>query len=317
MNIIVGAYAASPAHAVWRPKLEKEYFSALADIVGLGGFELPWINGLHPHDETWLLTHLPPHLDIVLTDIGATVQRLAADSRFGLASLDESGRRAALIQTQRVRDGVHRLNQAAGRRVVTAVELHSAPLAKDGHASALAKSLGVIATWDWAGASLLIEHCDASVEGQRAEKGYLRLEDELTAIATSGQDVGISINWGRSAIELRDANQVTEHVRTASEAGSLRAIVFSGAANEPSLFGGPWEDAHLPLAPSERFPRGEPTSLLTEERLSRTLAVAGNLDWVGLKFGWRPPGSPVSDRVSMIADGVRVVQDATRQPLSQ
>lgn len=260
-GIIVGAYAASPAHARWDPRAEEEYLQSLADVDAIAGVELPWVGSLHPHDDTWLLDNLPRRFGIVVTDIGATVAALAVDPQFGLASRDDEGRRRALLAAAQVRDGVERLVDSRGRPVVHAVELHSAPLGRDGSAGALAESLAEVASWEWNGARLLLEHCDAHVEGQRPEKGYLSLQHELDAISLSGTDIGVSLNWGRSAIELRDASLVLEHVALARSEGRLAALVLSGAAAAESHFGPAWTDAHLPFPPSSEFPSGEPTSV--------------------------------------------------------
>jgi len=310
MAIMVGAYAASPAHTQWNPTLEQEYLEALSALRSVRGLELPWIDGIHPHDSDWLLAHWPESMDVMLTDIGGTVTRLSRDARFGLASTGEDGRLEAVAQARRVRDDVSRLNDHTGRGAVIAIELHSAPLASAGSSDALARSLEEISTWDWGGGALLIEHCDALVDGQQPEKGYLSLDHEVAAIEKSGTDVGLSLNWGRSAIELRSAARVLDHVTRARESGRLRSVVFSGAAATAGAFGNPWVDAHLPLAASPDFPAGDPHSLLTLGEVRATLAMAGPLDLVGIKFGWKKAGAPVADRVAMIESGAELVMDA-------
>lgn len=302
MRVIVGAYAASPAHTTWDPLLEAEYYEQLAAVPGLRGLELPWLGGLHPHDDRWLLKSLPSAWDLVVTDVGGTVIRLSEDPRYGLGSRDAVGRRAAVDDVARLRDDVDRLNQAVGRRAVIAVELHSAPLASNGDSESLAQSLTEICGWDWGGARVLIEHCDTLVEGHIPEKGYLSLPDELSAIELSETPVGIALNWGRSAIELRDADRVLDHIALA--ANHLSALVFSGASSLSSAFGSAWTDAHLPFATEES------TSLLNADRAAAALAAAGRLDWVGLKMGWRPVDAPIADRVRMIADGIRLIGEA-------
>ncbi|MGV8851639.1 MAG: DUF4862 family protein [Rhodoglobus sp.] len=309
-GIIVGAYAASPTHSRWNPPLEAEFLTALSSIPGVAGIELPWINGIHPHDNEWLLSNFPSNLDVMITDIGGTVTRLAADSHFGLASSDRHGRAAALDQVKRVRDDAERLNNALGRAGVVAIELHSAPLATGGHSAALAESLAEISLWDWAGAALLVEHCDALVDGQKPEKGYLTLQDEIAAIAASEAEIGISLNWGRSAIELRSAERVIEHITLAASSGLLRSMIFSGASDHKGAFGGPWEDSHLPLVASREFPYGDEHSLLTLDRVRQSLEIADALDWVGVKFGWKRTDLPVESRVHMLRDAVKAVASA-------
>lgn len=309
----VGAYAASPAHQRWQPDLEHEYLHALAALPHVAGLELPWIDGLHPHDDEWLLRNLPVGMDVILTDIPGTVRRLAHNSSFGLASADTSGRAEALNVLARIRDDVHRLNDRTGRATVQVLELHSAPRASAGRPELLADSLEQLATWDWDGTKLVIEHCDAEVPQRRPEKGYQSLSAEITAIQQSGTDVGISLNWGRSAIELRDPDRVTDHITYAADAGLLHGLIISGASNQPSVFGPGWTDAHHPFEKSARHPHGERTSLLTEDRVTSAFAAAGPLLWAGVKLGFPYPTADVSDRVAMIADALDAI-DRCRIP---
>lgn len=306
-GVIVGAYAASAAHSVWSPRLERELFDGLAALPLVRGLELPWTTGLHPHDDAWLLANLPAGFDIVLTSIPGTVARLRHDADFGLASRAPDGRTAALAEALRLRDGVRRLNDARGRASVLAVELHSAPSAQKGGTDAFTASLAELAGHDWDGARLVVEHCDAMVPGHPAEKGFLGLHDELSALDRVGDVVGLSINWGRSVIELRDADSVTEHITAAARRGHLRGLMFSGASSRDGAYGAAWADAHLPAAPSADFPDGEPSSLLTQRHIEKSLRLAGDLDWVGLKFGWQPADSPVRKRVAMIGQAAQMI----------
>lgn len=311
---IVGAYAASPAHSRWNPALEKEFFTFLDAVPTVRGLELPWLGSLHPHDDRWLEANLPRRFSNVVTDIGATVSAVAADPAYGLASTDARGRRAAIHQASRLRDDVHRLNDAIGAQSVLAVELHSAPLASAGSAGMLRASLTEVAGWDWDGATLTIEHCDSEVAGQAPEKGYLSLADELDAIASSGTGIGLSLNWGRSAIELRRADAVRQQVAMAASSGLLRGLMFSGASDRAGRFGPAWIDAHLPMAPTPEFPLGEPTSLLTEELLRECVDAAGDVQWSGIKYGWKPQHSPVVERVQMVTAGVDILLRSFRRP---
>lgn len=300
----VGAYAASPAHQQWQPALEREYLQAVTALPRVAGLELPWIDGLHPHDDQWLLSNFPSGADVLLTDIPGTVQRLAQQPTFGLASPDTENRAEALCIVARMRDDAHRLNDHMGRATVRTVELHSAPRASSGHPNALADSLEQIAAWDWDGAELVIEHCDTEVAGQKPEKGYLSLSAEVEAIKRSGTNVGISLNWGRSAIELRNPDRVTEHITYAAASGLLQGLMVSGASDRKSILGPAWTDAHHPFQASTLHPHGEPTSLLTEERLTKAFTAAGPLGWAGVKVGFVGGPGGLSSRVTMIADAL-------------
>lgn len=313
-GVFVGAYAASPAHSAWDARLESEFFDGLDAVPELRGVELPWMGALHPHDDAWLLRSFPRRFDAVLTSIPGTMKRLGTTPLYGLASRDADGRAAALAEAGRIRDAVRRLNDAVGRRAVTAVELHSAPSAGRGDVASLAASIAELSadadTWD--GATIAIEHCDAFVPSHQPEKGFLDLTDELAAIADRPAWVGLSINWGRSAIELRDGELVTAHIRQAAASGRLRGLMLSGASAELSPFGGPWVDAHHPMTPSSSFPYGEPSSMLTEDLLRDAIAAAAAVDWLGFKFGWADREAPVEPRVDMIATAAAAVTAASQ-----
>ena len=318
-GIIVGAYAGSPTAHRWDPAVESSYLAGLAEVAGIRGLELPWLGSLHPHDEPWLLATLPPRWRVVLTSVGYTVAAVARDPRHGLASDDAGGRRAAVANVTQMLAGVRRLNDSAGSSVVTAVELQAGPgphPSSSASAAALATSLAEIGAWNWEGAAVLLEHCDARVPGQAHAKGFLPLGDEIAAIRSSGVPVGIALNWGRSAIELRSASRVLEQVREARDADLLGAVMFSGVADRPSVYGDAWADAHLPFAPEpgSADPTGysEPASMLTVALARSALAEAGGLLYSGIKFAWRPAGASVDHRVAMIRQSVALLTEAAR-----
>ncbi|WP_460533231.1 DUF4862 family protein [Humibacter ginsengiterrae] len=308
---VVGAYVASPALVEWDPHREDDYMTALADDTRIGALELPWTGTLHPHDESWLLSHWPKELHAVLTDIPWTAQRLTADPASGLASADDQGRARAIRAALRLRDAARRLSDAVGARAVCAVELHSAPRTGRRSVDALARSLEQLSACDWDGAQLVVEHCDALVPEHAPEKGFLSLDDELASVRLAQVDVGLSLNWGRTAIELRDADGVAGEVRRVAESGLLRGLMISGASDRDGAFGAAWVDAHHPFLRSQRHPSGDPVSLLTEERVAACFSVAGRLDWRGLKVGWPPrvPGT-VQQRVDMIRRGLDALDRA-------
>jgi len=306
---VVGAYAASPAHQNWDPEQEELFFQGLSKLPSVAAFELPWMGSLHPHDDEWLLTRLPESIDAVITDIPFIMQRLADNARFGLASSDEAGRQAALTAVARVRDDAVRLNDRKGRPVVRAIELHSAPRREGSSTEALVASLSEIASWDWQGAELLIEHCDAQIDGRKPEKGFLRLDEEIRAISAADAGFGLSINWGRSAIELRSAEGVAAQVAEAAESGLLRGLMISGASDRTGVLGRAWLDAHHPFRQSERHPLGDPASLLTDDLAGAAIQAAGAGVWLGVKVGWAVAGGAVADRVRMVGHGLDVIAE--------
>jgi hypothetical protein len=173
MGFLIGAYAIAPA------ALEDEaaLLAGLAARADVRGLELPFTGALHRSDEPWLLARLRPDWDHVVTLIPGTMGRLQADKVFGLASADMA--RQALA-------AVARLNEAVGRAAVIAVEVQSAPsrgpAGAMGSAEAFARSLAEVASWDWFGARIVVEHCDAHRAGHPQHKGFLSLDDELAAI---------------------------------------------------------------------------------------------------------------------------------------
>lgn len=315
-GVLVGAYAASPAFAHWDAALERTFYDGLDAVPEVRGLELPWTGTLHPHDDGWLLAHFPRRFDAVLTAIPGTMRRLQTDPGYGLASTDPDGRGAAVREALALRDAARRLDDACGRAAVVAVELPSAPRAT-GTADALRRSLGeLVEAGGWDATAIVVEHCDAFAADRPVEKGFLTVADELEALRDLPAGVGMSVNWGRSAIELRDPDRVAGQIGEVAAAGRLHGLMFSGASAEATAFGGPWVDAHHPLAPTPGFPGGEAASLLTLERLESAAAAAVELRWAGFKFGWADPNAPVAPRVEMIAAAARIVSSVTRGEVS-
>lgn len=278
MSLVVGTYPVDPVDPV-----ESRHFYDELDRCGLyGALELPVDAG----GARAVPAAVPVGWSLVLTAIPGTTQRMGGDPGFGLASTDQDGRRRALDFTAALRDDVARLADS-GRRIL-AVQLHSAPRGR-GSAAALRDSLTEVVEWDWAGAAITIEHCDALVEDHAPEKGFLPLDDEIDVAAqvraTSGVPVGITINWARSVIETRDAEEPARHLGRATEAGVLSGLMFSSCAPTATEFGYPWIDAHLPA----REVPGAPTdTLLTAAYVRACLAAAGPHLYTGLKIDLLP-----------------------------
>jgi hypothetical protein len=297
--LVVGAYATSPAptatsRAAGGP--EAAFYEALLRACAAGefqGFEVPLLKGgvMHAFDEAWLLSRVcaAPVSALVLTLVPATMAAIAGgDEMFGLASACPRGRAAALELARAGLAAVGRLNAAAGRPVVVAVELHSGPSRPAGasHAAALQESLVEIAGWQgWAGASLSVEHCDAVARGVAAPafppaKGFLTLEEELSAVrgaraqlaarGAASAPLSVCVNWARSVLETRDPGTAAAHAAAAREAGLLGGLIFSGCSGEPvEAYGGAWKDSHWPM------PEDAPGSLLTERAVALALRAAG------------------------------------------
>lgn len=280
-SAIVGAYASLPA----TPEDRDAYYRALAALPGVRGLEIPFRDDLGDGDGVVALAaRLAPHWDrSIVTAVPGTMVRVWAEPSFGLVFVTPEGRAAALALTRRMRDAVEALTTAAGRPVVAGVELHSAPSGvpgRDHSAAAFGESLAEAADWDWCGAVLLVEHCDAYVSPDRGEKRLLPIEDEIAVLRSLGHPgVRMSLNWGRSALEAQDAAAPLEHVRLARSAGLLEGITFSGAAPVDTRYARAWMDGHLPLSDDE------PASVMTPDRVRECAAEA--LDPAG-------PGAPAS-----------------------
>jgi hypothetical protein len=315
MRMIVGAYAISPAATTWNEAGETALYDGLKTMQNVRGLEVPFTGTLHRHDEKWLFAHIDKSWDFVVTLIPGTMGTLQQNPKFGLASTDAAGRKAAVDFARSAREAVSRLNAATGRNAVIAVEVQSAPsLGKPGAASsvdAFAESLAEVAGWDWQGARIVIEHCDALKPSHPAAKGFLPLADELKAIAKANksakQQIGVAINWGRSVLENRRAETGAEHIAEARKAGALSGIMFSGAGGAATPYGA-WEDSHMPHAPAPGLKHAAEGSLMTEEEIRRSLTAAGQgLDFVGAKIGVRPADAPVATRLGLIQDLITLV----------
>ena len=169
------------------------------------------------------MPRLPSHLDFTLTTIPDAMDSMARDPAVGLASTDPAGRRTALRNACRAADAVRQLNDATGRQAVTAVHIFSSPR-PGGHgrgadAGALRASLAELAGYDWDGARPVLEHCDAAGGRGPGIKGFLALEDEISATLAAGAGTGIAVNWARSVIEQRDTAAPVRHAKLASGSG--------------------------------------------------------------------------------------------------
>lgn len=274
-SFVVGAYASLPEG--W--ELQREYYRLLGEQSWIHGAELPYPGNLADYGElTWLSMNLPKrwHRNTV-TLIPGTMQRVWKDASFGLASPDPEGRAAAVELVRDAWKAIMRLADARGVNDVTFVEIHSAPT-RIATAASMCRSIEELMTWDWGGSRLVVEHCDRYVEGRRPEKGFLSIEDEIVICRRTG--VGLTVNWGRSCVEGRDAATPLAHVRAACENGVLRGLMFSGAGPDATQYGYEWIDGHLPMTDDESG------SLMDDEAVyacAETALNAEGLEYLGAK----------------------------------
>ncbi|MBO1752468.1 DUF4862 family protein [Actinotalea sp. BY-33] len=293
------------------PAEEAELYAAVRDlpIAGLEAPLLPEDHGLL--SPAWRERNLDPAWDLLVTCIPTVMHRLGDGDRYGLASTDHAAREAALADVARARDLARTLAEEQGRPVVTGIQVHSAPGPGRGSLDSLRRSLTTLAGWDLAGARLLLEHCDARVEGQDAAKGFLTLDEEIATLEALGPDarIGLSINWGRSAIEGRSAQTPVDHARAARDARLLGALVLSGAADTETAWGPAWSDAHIPpRGPHPALARSS-GSLLDVEQVRRTLVAAGPVP-VAVKVAVRPSTATVDERVAVARASLALLEDA-------
>ncbi|HET7723064.1 MAG TPA: DUF4862 family protein, partial [Propionibacteriaceae bacterium] len=161
MRVHVGAY---PTYGRADSPEAARVVTLLAASPLVAGLEVPFADGrlVLPDAPT------PSDWGHVVTLMPATMSVLVADPAWGPASEDPAGRAAAVDLLRTVRDVV------AARTDVAAVELQSAPT-RTGSAAAFAATLSAVASWDWNGVDLVVEHCDAWTSAHAPEKGFLSL----------------------------------------------------------------------------------------------------------------------------------------------
>lgn len=340
---VAGVYAQldqlRPVNVPWSPGVEEKFLRGIFELPVVG-LELPLLeNGeVHGHDPRWLMQQIfqnRPDMKFVLTGIPHTMAQLTAyGPEYGLASADQNGRRAALLDgCQRgLYEQTVRLKQVFGPDAVVAVELHSAPTAAPGRSSAdkLYQSLTELLRLDWGKTVIILEHCDALVPGNDPHrKGFLRLQDELAVIVALRDEAErkgrpapkLGINWARSAIEGRNAETAETHIRELVASDALGTLFFSGCSDQAVKGQSEWADCHLPPASDENVTQLglshlESASLLTPVHMRRCFAAAKSVAdlLVGVKILQMrdASGGAVSPEsaVGAVKDALRLISDS-------
>ncbi|WP_333607485.1 DUF4862 family protein [Arsukibacterium sp.] len=317
MKYYVGAYAASPNHSEWNPARETAFYQQLKVLPNVKGLEHPFLSALHQHDDNWFLANIDPSWDYVFTCIPGIMNALGQNPLFGIASNDEAGRQAALGFMQQACAAIAKLNAHLGRQAVRAIQIQTAPARHKAHSSkaALAASINTMLSWDWQGAKIVIEHCDAYVDSHAPSKGFLALTDELEVLTQlnanlpAAQQLGMVINWGRSVFETRRVAGALEHIKAAQAAGLLSGVMFSGVSDQDSAYGA-WRDSHQPPRRSEQVVHGEPGSWMTEQAMHQCLAAcsyARQLFVLGVKIGIRPLAADIAERIGYLRDTLAIL----------
>jgi len=320
MKYIIGAYATAPSLAINDKSLEIKFYDKLTDAIPqIKGLEIPFFGEeIHQFGSNFLLDIINPSWDNVLTCIPGTMSYLSKQPSFGLASNNKEGRGAAIDMYKRANKILRKMNDKYGKRSVIAVQIITSPsIGKKNVSSSIdsfLQSLDEIMSWDWEGAKIVIEHCDRFIPNQSFEKGFMSIEDEVKALLmiSSTYDIGITINWARSAIEGRSPNMPIEHLEIASKNNLLSGLIFSGTSNNDDFYG-EWKDTHMPFAQSYNSEYYENNSLLTLDNIKQTLACIDikKLDYLGVKLLSMPIDRPDIDRrVGVNLDAISILNQA-------
>ncbi|WP_058235001.1 DUF4862 family protein [Devriesea agamarum] len=301
--LVVGAYAALPA----TPHDQDLFYTRLAERQLATALEIPF-KGYDGDPLTDGLDHLAGQVrgrfvDSVITLIPGTMMRVGTNPTFGLASVDPEGRAQALDLVRRALSAADGLRDRTGENSVAALHVHSAP-SVTADREAFARSLEDLLPIIPDGIRLIVEHCDAYDPKVTGEKRFLTLDDEIEVVRGTG--IGITINWGRSALEAHDADRPRQQIAQLVAEGLLEGVMFSGAGPDNNAYGVGWADLHLPLAADE------PTSLMDAEVVAQCLAAAGGTErFSGAKIQV-PADSDVEGRLDVIASIIDAIRSASR-----
>ncbi len=249
----------------------------------VGALEMPLSEALGERECLGTLRNGLPEVvadfwNVVITCIPTVMGKLGADPHYGLASKDDAGRQAAIADVRRALELARSTAELSGLRRVRAVEIHSAPRHGMSSTDAFEASLTELLNVEAAGAALVVEHCDATRSGRPPEKGFLEISEELAVLEAIDHDrLGLSVNWGRSAIEGRSAGTPVEHVALAANARRLSGVMFSGASPVDGPWGAPWSDGHMAPRGAGSTPSAWSESLLGADEIRDTLAAAGTV----------------------------------------
>lgn len=313
-NYYVSTYASSPSPTIWDADKEADYFAALANNPQIIGIEHPFCLDDEKYPLPWLLKHIPSHWRICITAIPVFMNMSQSYPHIGMASADEQGRHMAITLISDIHRYVEKLNLAFGRNIVKALHLQSFPRQPGSHSNqnAFIESLHTIKHMHWQDTELNIEHCDAYVPGQPAEKGFLTLEDEISAISAVG-GYGVLLNWARSAIECRHIEGPLKHIDYAIAHKLLKGFFFSGCDNQVTSAYGQWVDSHMPPQNSiggTCLPLGGLLDKPTLQTVWQHLAACASAPYLGIKITNRGAPHSVERSVGLTLESMAALDAA-------
>jgi hypothetical protein len=241
MHFHVAAYSMWPCGNAWDEKQEGAYIEGLKELPFVSGIELPHYATFHRWDEDFFFRHADPTWSYIATALPSLSWALRDNAAVGMSANDDVARKGAIDSVAALRTSLRRLHDKLGRRAIRTVEVQSGTsggrMSGTASVARFGDSLCEIGTWDWDGAEIVVEHCDAAiVPGWAYEKGFLSIEEEIEAIQIANnrldRPIGGSLNWARSAIEARSADVVSRHTSLLQAAGLLRVCSFPGAAEQ-------------------------------------------------------------------------------------
>jgi hypothetical protein len=311
MKYLCGAYTSAPSLHRGDRDCETQFYERLKTCKRIGGLEIPfWGDACHPFGNKFFRSCLSKNWKNSLTCVPCSVAAQRRDPKIGLASTDENSRKVALEMHKRAHETFLEFNDYFGTNIFRSIQVTSAPPQKVNHASvsAFAKSLEQIIGWEWAGARVMIEHCDRFRPDEQFEKGYLSLEEEISAAKRlDSGGIGFVINTGRSAIEGRNIGRIGEHLESVCQIGFPVGLIFSGTSRFENSFG-PWKDLHMPFGcfNTSKFPYEQ--SILTKGAVDKICAdLSPFLEFVEF-YGFKL--MPISQNYITIDERIGVNEDA-------
>ena len=320
-KFLVGAYATSPTLNNWNENLELEDFNSLKKNSLIGGLELPfWGTSLHPFDDEWLLSNLSSRWENILTCVPGTMNFIKDNPYFGLSSVNTKSRLKAIKMYKRAFNSIKKIKNRFGEKSLKGIFITSSPLNNKSlhHATKefFFESLAELISWDWGNTKIIVEHCDAfTKKNPIPKKGFLSIEEEIGVIKKINykfnSNIGVVINWGRSAIENRSKSGPIQHIKYAIKNKLLDGIMFSGTTSNNNNLYGLWSDLHMPPAPHNDYEYFERESLMTYENIKETLMNCNltSLKFIGIKLLALPENSSMEKRVGINENSLNLLRE--------